>query len=329
MVDPQGELHPLRPQSVRALSLFSTRAGKVVTRDEIFAEVWPDPAVTDDSLTQCIGDIRGALGNMDRRILETIPRCGFRLHPDPAPARRFPFGPVMPALLGAAALLLAGAVWRDSGRQMRGPTVSIVAAQGTDPLSAEVGVPLDRDTRICRLSEGGRFVLELSKPSAHPITAELVDTSTSAVLLSQSLPDVTRQDTVEIEGVRLATRVASPTSGAIAQALIGTLRDKPIAALTTYVCYLHSFRWRFEALFRRAQACLTTLAERDPENATALAFLGATYVARYWYGTGLDGPARDDRPSAAAGPGSARVGGRGRGRWSSRRWAGPPRGPTA
>jgi TolB-like protein len=39
--------------------------------------VWPDVFVTDDSIAQCISDIRRALGDNDQKLLRTLPRRGF------------------------------------------------------------------------------------------------------------------------------------------------------------------------------------------------------------------------------------------------------------
>jgi WD40 repeat protein/class 3 adenylate cyclase len=44
--------------------------------------VWPDTFVTDDSLTQCIADIRRALGDDEHAIVETFPKRGYRLNAD-------------------------------------------------------------------------------------------------------------------------------------------------------------------------------------------------------------------------------------------------------
>ena len=42
------------------------------------AAIWPDVFVTDDSITQCVGEIRRALGEAAPRLLQTLPRRGYR-----------------------------------------------------------------------------------------------------------------------------------------------------------------------------------------------------------------------------------------------------------
>jgi TolB-like protein/DNA-binding winged helix-turn-helix (wHTH) protein len=66
------------------LERLAESPGEVVTRAELFDAVWPGGAVTDDVLTQCVVELRRALGDSARepRYIETIPRVGFRLLPD-------------------------------------------------------------------------------------------------------------------------------------------------------------------------------------------------------------------------------------------------------
>jgi adenylate cyclase len=76
-----GERVELRPRSLAVLRLLSEHAGHLVTKDQLIAKVWDDVAVTEDSLTQCIADIRKAIGDEDRRVLRTVPRKGYVLVP--------------------------------------------------------------------------------------------------------------------------------------------------------------------------------------------------------------------------------------------------------
>jgi class 3 adenylate cyclase/DNA-binding winged helix-turn-helix (wHTH) protein len=68
---------PLRPKSFALLQLLLENAGRLLNRDTIMEAVWPDVFVTDDSITQCVGDIRRALGDDAQRLLRTIPRRGY------------------------------------------------------------------------------------------------------------------------------------------------------------------------------------------------------------------------------------------------------------
>ena len=76
-----GERVNLRPRSFAVLRLLAENAGRLICKDEIIAKVWDDVAVTEDSLTQCIVEIRKAIGDDERRILRTMPRRGYLLVP--------------------------------------------------------------------------------------------------------------------------------------------------------------------------------------------------------------------------------------------------------
>ena len=63
------------------LMLLAGRAGRVVTREELFSEVWPGVVVGDEALTQTIIKLRKALGDNPRSpsYIETIAKRGSRL----------------------------------------------------------------------------------------------------------------------------------------------------------------------------------------------------------------------------------------------------------
>jgi TolB-like protein/DNA-binding winged helix-turn-helix (wHTH) protein len=76
------------PKAMAVLEHLALAAGDVVSREELFNSVWPGSAVTDDALTQCIVELRKALGDSARepQFIETIPKVGFRLLPAVVPA---------------------------------------------------------------------------------------------------------------------------------------------------------------------------------------------------------------------------------------------------
>lgn len=66
----------LRPRSAAVLAVLLEERGRVVGREALMRQVWPDAVVTDDSLAQCIKEIRRALGPAAERI-RTLPRVGY------------------------------------------------------------------------------------------------------------------------------------------------------------------------------------------------------------------------------------------------------------
>jgi DNA-binding winged helix-turn-helix (wHTH) protein/TolB-like protein/Tfp pilus assembly protein PilF len=77
----------LEPKTMDVLMLLADRGGRVVSREELFATVWPGVVVGDEALTQTIIKLRRALGDNPRSpsYIETIAKRGYRLI---APVRR-------------------------------------------------------------------------------------------------------------------------------------------------------------------------------------------------------------------------------------------------
>ena len=73
----KGEELPLRRKSFDLLRLLIENRGRLLDRDTIGQAIWSDVTVTDDSITQCVIDIRRALGDREQRILKTMRRRGY------------------------------------------------------------------------------------------------------------------------------------------------------------------------------------------------------------------------------------------------------------
>jgi DNA-binding winged helix-turn-helix (wHTH) protein len=67
----------LRSQSLDVLDYLIRHAGRVVAKDELFAAVWPAKPASDDSLVQCVTDIRRALGDDGHGLIKTVPLRGY------------------------------------------------------------------------------------------------------------------------------------------------------------------------------------------------------------------------------------------------------------
>jgi len=68
---------PLRAKCFGVLTYLVEHHGVLVTRDALLAAVWPGLVVTVDSLTQCVIQIRKALGDTQKDMIRTVPRRGF------------------------------------------------------------------------------------------------------------------------------------------------------------------------------------------------------------------------------------------------------------
>ena len=77
--DAAGKHIDLRNRSFGVLRHLATNAGRVVSKDELLATNWPGLTVTEDSLTQCVSEIRRLLGEPSRDLIRTVARRGYMI----------------------------------------------------------------------------------------------------------------------------------------------------------------------------------------------------------------------------------------------------------
>src|SRR5262245_57251171 len=74
------ELVPLRPKLFAVLRYLAEHAGRLVTREELHAAVWPATVVSESVLRGMIRELRDILGDdaTAARFVETVPHRGYR-----------------------------------------------------------------------------------------------------------------------------------------------------------------------------------------------------------------------------------------------------------
>src|SRR5579863_4625115 len=75
-----GERLPVEPKAFRVLLYLLYNPGRLIPKDEIVGSVWSDSAVSDNSLTRSIAQLRRVLGDDSREPLYilTVPTVGYR-----------------------------------------------------------------------------------------------------------------------------------------------------------------------------------------------------------------------------------------------------------
>ena len=75
-----SEVIPLSPKIIDLLLYLVARQSALVPKDELFAALWPDVAVTDNALTQAVSELRQALGDDSSKptYIQTVARRGYR-----------------------------------------------------------------------------------------------------------------------------------------------------------------------------------------------------------------------------------------------------------
>jgi DNA-binding winged helix-turn-helix (wHTH) protein/Flp pilus assembly protein TadD len=74
---PDGETVKLRPKTLEILRLLAGNAGRVLSKQQLMDAAWPNVHVGEDSLFQCIREIRTALGDDKRQVVRVISGRGY------------------------------------------------------------------------------------------------------------------------------------------------------------------------------------------------------------------------------------------------------------
>jgi DNA-binding winged helix-turn-helix (wHTH) protein/TolB-like protein len=76
----QGEPVSLTPKAFETLRVLVERHGRLVTKDDLLHEVWPDVVVEENNLAQHISMLRRTLAQAgaDDRFIDTVPKRGYR-----------------------------------------------------------------------------------------------------------------------------------------------------------------------------------------------------------------------------------------------------------
>jgi len=70
----------LTPKAIDLLLCLVAQPSTLITKDDLFRQLWPDVAVTENALTQTVSDVRQALGDRasSPRYIQTVARRGYR-----------------------------------------------------------------------------------------------------------------------------------------------------------------------------------------------------------------------------------------------------------
>jgi TolB-like protein/DNA-binding winged helix-turn-helix (wHTH) protein len=205
----------LRPRSAAVLALLIDERDRVVGRDELMRQVWPDVVVTDESLAQCIKEIRRALGPAAERV-RTIPRIGYAFAataPDDG-ARVQPMAHEAAATGGA--LADTPAATSAAQRALRWPAAAFALA-----LLALITLGPVQPTQVARPEASAFSVVVLPFTSVGNHAGEPDIASAGAVAVADAIADDLTTDPSRI-----------PDTFVIARSTADSLRGKPVDART-------------------------------------------------------------------------------------------------
>lgn len=290
----------LRPKSFAVLRHLIGNAGRLSSHDQIMRAVWPGVFVTEDSIAQCVKEIRRALGDGEQRLLRTLPRRGYLLAAevtrlDQAGAPVPPPGPALPpagrpmlvvlpfaSLAGDAehAYFADGITEELTTALSHARWFSVIARNSAFTYKGRAV-----DVRQVGRELGVGYVLEGSVRKAGGrvrIAAQLCEAEAGRSIWAGRF-DGELADIFELQD-RVAEAVAGAIEPSLRQAEIERARAKPTGNLGAYDLYLRAMPYRrFETragndealrLLRRAVAL-------DPGFTAAKAALAGLIVIRF------------------------------------------------
>ncbi len=128
----EGRDIELRPKAFSVLQFLAENDRRLVSKEALFAAVWPEVTVTDDALVQVIGELRRALGEDGPRLIRTVPRRGYRFDISVAQASESEVAP------GAVA---ASDTVASTGAVLQGEPVASHTSSGLSDLRMAIPAP--------------------------------------------------------------------------------------------------------------------------------------------------------------------------------------------
>ncbi len=285
----------LRPKSLDLLRVLAGSAGQTLTKAQLLEAVWPNVYVTEDSIFQCIRDVRRALGDVDGRMVRMIPRQGYLLDV-----------PVT-ALVGAAVPGRAEQPrWRDR------PAIAVLPFNGEGGARANSyfaeGISSELLTGLCRIkwlhvvARASSFLFKGDHVDLEQVERQLcvryvlrgsIQTVNERVRIHCHLWDAAREQYVwgeRFEGSladifhlqdRITERVVGTVEPTIRSAEVERARAKPTKHLDAYDLYLRALPLHLSSdrrLMGEAQRMLARAVEIDPGYSLAKAFSALTTV---------------------------------------------------
>jgi len=294
-----GVERALRPKSFALLRHFVENPGRVIDRDEIMHAVWPGVFVSDDSIAQCVRDIRRALGDDQQLLLRTLPRRGYLLTAQVAR------GTEQPASSASAEIAKTVQPIARPPPLIDKPSIAVLPFQNmsgdqeqeyfVDGMVEEIITALSRirwlfviarnssftykgqapDVKQVGRELGVRYVLEGSVRKGGDrvrITGQLIDAVTGAHLWADHF-DGAMEEVFELQD-KVASSVAGVIEPALQAAETARSAGRAVADLTAYDLYLRSYAMVWSSA-RQAPEALHLIEQAiaiDPQYGTALSW---------------------------------------------------------
>lgn len=289
----------LQPQILKVLIALHRNEGRLVTRDELVQSCWDGRIIGEDVINRAISTIRQFAERAGGFAVETIPKAGYRLIEEKAPAPPFRrlvviLGLAVTAFLAASLLYFHQEYSQTSEKQPARPRIELLAfaPDGPDPALAELASQ-SHDSLATKLAQTQFSVVmapDQQRDSAPEyrvsgtvrrtgelvlITVRMVERARNLIVYSQEFAGDARQTG------KLADQVGASVAGAIGWTVpLLTLEQRHPSDPAITGQLFGELEWNPLALFRGYQTA-RSVAAKDPNSPLAQLLLGlnAAFVA--------------------------------------------------
>jgi TolB-like protein len=311
--DSRGAEVALRPKSLDLLLELARNPGRILSRDELFEAVWPDVTVTEDSIAQCVREVRRAIGDPEGRILRTVVKRGYCLDIEaqaepPTGAPEYlgsaPTAPTRPSLVVLPFQSIPydpdtewfadGIVEEITTALSRFRSLFVIARNSAFTFKGQ-----NVDVRDVGQRLGVRYVLEGSVRRALGqlrVTGQLVEAETGNHVWADRYDGV-MSDVFELQD-QITAAVAGILEPSIRRAEIERAVRKPTSDLTVYDLYLRAMPGlyaRSKAGYESAKSLMEEAVARDPNFAQVRAMLAVLWEFGAYFGWEPDVDAARER----------------------------------
>jgi adenylate cyclase len=302
LTGPEGEVL-LRPKSFDVLVYLARNPGKLISRSDLLDAIWPNVTVSEDSLTQCISEIRTVIGDTAQEIVKTVPKRGYMFCApvDNAPEVQLPLTrgvstqPALPRSKGPVLCVLPLA--NASGDPAQDYLCDGITDDILDGLShfSDLSVIARsssfgykgraQDVREVGRQLGANYVVDGSmrrQGDRLRITIQLVDAESGLQCWSEKLDRTTgdffaMQDEITLSIVRIVmSHLGRAESERVSRKPANTWTAYDLLTQGEQLLLRHEQTWNAELLFE-ARRCFEEARKTDPENARIVANLGHSY----------------------------------------------------
>ena len=176
---PDGGTIRLRPKTLELLRLLAKNAGRVLSKQQLMEAVWPNVHVGEDSLFQCIREIRTALGDDKRQVVRVISGRGYQFQAEvtevavPAAPEIAPAGQPEPAVPDTTATVATNSEPAKRFFDFNRHRIAFASVAGLAILGAAVAVWMLRPGLIFARGPATIAVMPLADENNDPLVTQM------------------------------------------------------------------------------------------------------------------------------------------------------------